>query len=503
MKKIKILTLVLACLMLVSVFAACGEDSGKTNETTKEQKETENPVAELPPLEAKNYNNHDFVVLWPEEHVDGHWIRNEIDQDEQSSDRILNEVYKRNLKVENDYNITISSTLQFCSTIATSIRMDATSETPEYDAFFSNLGGGKTPNKNLRSITIEGIMADWNEAEYYDESMTWWQHDLMEDYSLGGARYYAFGDIIYSDNYYPYIIYYNRDMLERYGIEDNLSELVASKEWTIDKLIEICQDVPESEDDVWDENDTYGCLVSNTAIQAVYYGFGRNVNILDEDGYPEWVMTPDYVAAVAPKIRDFFNNDNICGNTNVFSKALGGSDVHADLSRDMFMNNQGLFSVAELIFAERLATNNNTVSYGLLPMPLFNSNQERYCCVLNDATILGIPANQDLTRTSHILSALSRESVETLTPAFFGIVLQAKYLNDAESVKMLNMILNETLKAPDVATRFAYGNSMMNKFIDMIVAGNVDFQSIYDANIETAEAEIEALIEQLDFYQNQ
>lgn len=501
MKKIKILALVLACLMLVSVFAACGND-GDGSTTTKEQKETEAPVAELPPLEAKNYNNHDFVVLWPEEHVDGHWIRNEIDCDEQSSDRILNEVYKRNLKVENDYNITISSILEFCSTISDRIRTDAVSETPEYDAFFSNLGGGKTPNKKLRSITIEGLIADWNDAEYYKEDMTWWQHDLMEDYSLGGRRYYAFGDIIYSDNYYPYIMYYNRDMLERYGIEDNLASLVSSKEWTIDKLIELCQDVPESEDDVWDENDTYGCLVSNTAVIAVYYGFGKDVTVFNEEGYPEWVMTPSYVAQVAPKIRDFFNNDNICGNTNTFSKALGGSDVHADLSRDMFMNNQGLFTIGELIFAERLATNNNTVSYGLLPIPLYNSNQEKYICVLNDATILGIPANQDLSRTSHILSALSRESVETLTPAFFGIVLQAKYLNDPESVKMLNMILNETLKAPDVATRFGYGNNMMIKFVDMIVAGNVDFQSIYDANIETAESELEELIEMLEWYQN-
>ena len=495
MKKIKILALVLACLMLVSVFAACGEDPNKpADETTTSGTE----VTELAPLEAKNYNNHDFVALWPSEHPDGHWIHNEFDYDEQSSDRINDTVYKRNLKVENDYNITISSILEWCTTIPDRIRTDAVSEKPEYDVFFTATG----TNTKLRAITIEGLIADWNDAEYYNEDMTWWDHNLMQDYSLGGAKYYAFGDIIYSDNFYPYIIYYNRDMLGIYDLEDNFAELVEKKEWTIDKLIEISEGVStDNGDGIWDGDDTYGCLVSNTVVRALYYGFGKDVTVLDEDGYPTWVMTPSVVATVAPKIRDFFHQDNVCCNTNSLDKDVSGGYSHAIQSMTMFMNNQGLFSVAEVIFAERLAKNGNTVSYGILPMPLYDKNQEEYICVLNDVTVTCIPANQNLSRTSHILSAMSRESVETLTPVFFGIVLQAKYLSDPSSVKMLQKILT-CLKAQDVATRFQYGNNLFGKFINMIVDGSTDFQSIYDANIETAQSQLDELREQLEYYQN-
>ena len=493
MKKVKILALVLACLMLVSVFVGCGEPTKPTEETTKSGGDV---VEELAALEAKNYNNHEFVVLWPEEHPDGHWIHNEIDYDEQSSDRINDTVYKRNLKVENDYNITISSIIEWCTTIPDRIRTDAVSEKPEYDAFFTS----SATNTKLRSITIENLLADWNDLEYYKEDMVWWDHDLMQDYSLGGAKYYAFGDIIYSDNFYPYMIYYNRDMLDLYNLEDNFADLVNNKEWTIDKLIELCEGVStENGDGVWDEDDTYGCLVSNTVVRALYYGFGKEVTHNDADGYPTWVMTPSAVATVAPKIRDFFHNDNICANTNAFEKSSG--TAHADISRDMFMNNQGLFTVAELIFAERLSKNSNTVSYGILPMPLYDKNQDEYICILNDITVLSIPANQDPTRTSHILSALSRESVETLTPVFFGIVLQAKYLNDPQSVSMLKKILT-TLKAQDVATRFQYGHNIFNQFINMIVNGNTDFQSIYDQEKETFEQELSDLRDQLEYYQN-
>ena len=496
MKKIKIMALVLACLMLVSVFVSCGETGdGKT--TTKEN-ETTTPVSELAPLEAKNYNNHEFVVIWPSEHGDGHWIHNEIDYDEQSSDRINDTVYKRNLKVENDYNITITSILEWCTTIPDRIRTDAISEVPEYDAFFTSTG----TNTKLRAITIEGLLADWNDAEYYNEEMTWWKHELMQDYSLGGARYYAFGDIIYSDDFYNYCVYYNRDMLKMYDLEDNFADLVDKKEWTIDKLIEVAEGIStENGDGVWDGDDTYGCLVSNTVVRALYYGFGKDVTVLDEDGYPTWVMTPAAVATVAPKIRDFFHLDNICCNTNSLGKDVKDGWTHAIQTMDMFMNNQGLFCVAEVIFAERLAKNNNTVSYGILPMPLYNQNQEKYICVLNDITVLGIPANQDLSRTSHILSALSRESVKTLTPVFFGIVLQAKYLNDPQSVKMLNKII-ECSKAQDVATRFQYGHNIFNQFINMIVNGDTDFQTIYDAEKETFEKEIADLIDELEYYQS-
>ena len=498
MKKFKILALVMACLMLVSVFAACGENGD--GKESKKPDETTKPVAELADLEPKNYDGHEFTVLWPEDNGDGHWIHNEIDCDDQkSADNVDKVVYARNLKVEGDYNIGITSIVEWCTTIPDRIRNDRVSDVPEFDAFFTSTG----TNTKLRTITIEGMLADWNDAEYYNEDMSWWKHQLMQEYSFGGALYYAFGDIIYSDDFYQYIIYYNTDLLSRYNIEDNFAELVENKQWTIDKLIELCEGVSSSEDDVWDENDTYGCLVSDTVVRALYYGFGKDVTVLDEDGYPEWVMTPSVVATVAPKIRDFFWQDNICGNTNQFSRAKGGKDEHAQMSLQMFANNQGLFSVAEIIFAERLAKQvEEEVNYRILPMPLYDTKQDDYICVLNDITVLAIPENQDLSRTSHILSALSRESVKTLTPTFFELVLKSKYLPDDASAKMLTKITTEWVKAQDIATRFKYGNDMFGKFINMISRnGEVNFAEIYDANIDTAEAELEELRTLLEYNQ--
>ena len=91
---------------------------------------------------------------------------------------------------------------------------------------------------------------------------------------------------------------------------------------------------------------------------------------------------------------------------------------------------------------------------------------------------------------------MSRESMETLTPAFFETVLASRYVQDAGSVKTLQIILGSTV-APDVATIQDWGG-FMTEFKRLAFANSTDFASYHAANISVVNGEIQNYKELLD-----
>ncbi|MDD4772529.1 MAG: hypothetical protein PHZ09_02870 [Eubacteriales bacterium] len=72
------------------------------------------------------------------------------------------------------------------------------------------------------------------------------------------------------------------------------------------------------------------------------------------------------------------------------------------------------------------------------------------------------------------------------------MVLTEKYLRDADSVEMLDIIF-ETAKVPDLGTTFNYG-SIWSGFVDLVVKNSTDFTSFYEKTVSKAEADIDKAI---------
>ena len=97
-----------------------------------------------------------------------------------------------------------------------------------------------------------------------------------------------------------------------------------------------------------------------------------------------------------------------------------------------------------------------------------------------------------------VLSAMSRESIATLTPAFFETVLKYRYMQDPDSVETLQTILNSTV-APDVATVQDWGG-FMAQFKALATSNNKNFSSYFAQNIGVAMGELEKYNVLLDTY---
>ena len=489
-RSLKILSATLALLLLFSMtllFTSCGSEEEAETSSADGTVSTEEG---LPALEIKNLGGKEILVLWPELHSDGHYVHNEISVTESSGDVIDSAVMERNAIVEAAYNVKIKTETAFISDVAKTVRKDYDSGESSYSALACSIN-----NSNMLSLQQVGGLTDFNTLEYYDESQPWWNHSLMQDLSVANARYFASGDIIYSDDFYPYCTFVNNTLSADNGITEDYHELVKNKEWTLEKFHTLAAQAQNGEADGdpnnWSAQDINGAVVNENFAKAGYYSAGKGIVDFDAKGYPVWQMTVERTQTILEKLIGVIHKDNACFNAGQF-------DEHAVEELKLFTGGKALFLVEELIFAERITKADVETDFTLLPYPLYDEDSE-YISVLNDALVISIPVMcNDKEDICLVLSAMSRESVNTLTPAFFETVLTYRYMQNTASVDTLNVILNSTV-APDIATIKNWGG-FREQFKLLAFSNSTDYSSYYRSNMTKAMTELEAYCVMLDEY---
>lgn len=481
-------TTVMACVMILGslvTFSACKPKKGNEPSTNPV---TETPGTDLTELEVKDLGGAEFKMLWPEVHADGHFLHNELAATEDSSNMIDHAVYERTMYISLTYNCDIKVELQFCSTIPKLVRQEGAAGDSSYAAVATNI-------QFLTPIAYEGYLSDFGTFEYYNESQEWWNHKLMEDFSVANQKFFASGDIIYSDDFYPYCVYANTKLAMDVGINDNFYDKVREKEWTLEQLHEYAV-MGQGEldgDGAYTVNDRHGAVVNSNFAKAVYYSSGRGMIYLDSAGYPTWAMEREHAQNVLEKIINAWHNDNAFWNA---SNTISGLN-HAQTELRLFNESKALFLAEELIISERIRKSENALQdFAILPMPLYEKGGE-YISMLNDAVVISVPQMCDgKENISLLLSAMGRASVNTLTPAFFENVLSHQYMNNPDSLEMLEIILSTTVPL-DVATINDWGG-LMAEFKKCAAAGNDTFQSIYERNIGSAMQKLDDYITQVE-----
>lgn len=464
--------------------AATSADTPADTTTVPEESET------LPLLDVKTYDNATFTVIWPEPHQDGHFMHNEIFSEGSDGDTINSAVFTRNVAVEEKYKVSIKSELVWCSKIADAVTRDiASGDTAAYDAACA-------PIAMMTSAALEGKWLDYNTLPYYSADMPWWEEKIMSGYSMAEKKFFGGGDMIFSDNFYPYTVFVNLGMYNDYHFEKTPFELVKSGEWTLDKMTELCAAAPLSSDDVWDYNDRYGILVNTSLARAEYFGAGYSITKNDASGFPEISMTVEGAQEVLEKMVKLFHEGHVAYDTDDDIGHNIPGLTHAQTALKMYTAGQALFYSEELIIAERLTNAGSEINTGLLPLPKFKADQERYLCPMNDSVVICIPANADPERSSLILSAMGRESIDTLTPAFYSVVLTYRYVNNAESVETLDIILDGAI-TQDIGAILKWGG-LMKSFMACVTDGSTDFSSKYTSGVRSAAADMRTFSRKLE-----
>ena len=235
---------------------------------------------------------------------------------------------------------------------------------------------------------------------------------------------------------------YNKDLLEEAQYE-NLYTVVDDGRWTIDYQIQLSKDLYRDADGsgTVSEGDTVG-FASSTLSYLDPYWSSCDIQIItkDADNYLQYSLDSEKLSNTVDKLIVLFHQSNAW-----FDKSSGDDGKQTAMSNLFATGNVGTVTLRlGSVETEQFVTMQD--EYGIIPMPKYDENQEKYYTFLHDQfTSIGIPSvhsndEEKVQMLGAVLEALALENYKSVVPTYYEVALKGRYLEDSDSWRMLDMI---------------------------------------------------------------
>ncbi len=434
MKTKKLVCLFLALVLSTTALFSCGGDTVETTadttpaDTTPVETETEDPwLDDLP--EGMDFGGRTVTILSRVETE-----KNEFVVEELTGDVINDAIFNRNLGLESRLKVKIANT-EITGDDGAGIRElenAVTAGSTDYDIFCSN-------SYSTAKAAYNGHLLNLADMKYVDLSKEYWSQGLNEAASIGGKQFIASGPMSLGFYRYMMVSMFNKDLFLDAGI-DFPYQMVLDGKWTLDYQNQLSETfyVDLNGNGEKDAADRFGYVTrmkNDTSINDGYWGsLGLRTVTKDENGY--------YVYDV--DVETFVN-----GIDALLRLMNGGGTAQMCANDDDIYKrfNEGLsaMTVARLHVVEEGRFREMEYEYGILPMPKASEAQPTYYSYDQDQFLVyGIPKSvpvEEVDNMGMFLEAYASESYNTIKPAYYETALTVKYVNDAESAAMLDMIV--------------------------------------------------------------
>ncbi len=350
--------------------------------------------------------------------------------EDQTGEAVNDAIFKRNSKVQEQFGVTLEfigtpgnneNQNQFVNTCVNSTQSGADA----YDLFcgYSMTGA---------SIMTQGISQDLTDYDIIEFDKPWWPKSLISKATINGGIYFASGDISTNYLYMMYLCLFNKDMLTNvHNISsDVLYELVYNNEWTVDKLIEYTTGVyrDDNGDSQSNEGDRFGLVVTSVHVDPFYTGSDLNILEVNEDGelYLSKDLFSEKTVTLLEKLATLLHTSGECNTSKGYQ---------------IFAANQSLF-ISERAFITSRNLADASFSYGILPTPKYDKDQEGYrTCLSFGYTLYNLStAAPDAEAAAATLELLAYQSYLNVTPALFEESMKLRYADQSDDAFMFDYV---------------------------------------------------------------
>lgn len=437
--KIRVISLLLAIMTVLSVAVACSpgndptpldskaDDLSDTETASSDESSTVNEEETLN-IPSESFNGYKFTILCPGEEDYGNNI---ADFTEPSANAVQNAFYLRSCAVEELLGVDIVSVeisaIYGDITIKKLFETSISAQTEDYNITFDVV-------KNAIQSVASGYCLPIDELEYIDLDKSWWNRDCTDQLSIGGNHYMVSGDIAISDKECLWMVAFNGNIIRQLGLE-NPYELVYNNEWTQDKMVEM------SAKATFDYNgdgkistrpntqDYIGFTSHGENIAAGWQSAGVKMVEKDENDMPYFAWGESEFVDVYDKVMEFMNDTE---------------KVYFTYAWDVYLDGRGLFE-ANIIRSLAMGMCDSDFEVGVVPYPKFSSDLDRYYTYVAEHSCVMIVANncKDLYETGVITEALAYYGKEYITPTYFTRQLKSRYATTEDFAYMLDIIFTQ------------------------------------------------------------
>ena len=477
--KVKVLSALLAALMLLACLMGCA-DTGDTEEQGSGYTEVETDAygEALAQIEI-DMDGADFAVVCRN---DAGNSQNEMLREETSSDPLEAAVYTRNLLLAEKCKINYIVSPVGTADVVTTIENDIKGGAGEYSVAMPDMVGAGT-------MATRNLIRDFNDLPYVNLDAEWWDQGTAE-MNIGGKVFWMNSDVNFLAHDVTFLILFSKVLAEKEGL-DNLYETVENQEWTLDLFGTYVEKVSSDTngDGKYDSNDTFGLIGTAAMGSTMFYASGLKYIECPPDDDPYLCMTEsDLLKAtdLLDKVLGIFYS----GNCTYIVKA--GDEATA---KGMFAANQGLFYSEVASYIVNLKDMSD--DFGVLPVPKYDKAQEKYMTWVHSiSSTMVVPVGpQDAEQVSKVLECMAILSGKHVIPTYYDLVLKRKTVRDEESAGMLDIIFSN--RTYDLVNYYSE-LSLAGTFQSAVNSKNNSFASNYHRAQSRCEKALNKLIKKFD-----
>ena len=488
-----LLTLLSLCLMLTAFAGCAGEKGDKESKGTNAATESTADLYDedgylkdqLP--EGLNFNQELDVLCWNS-------AAKEFACDEFDGTAINDALVRRDLTVEERLGVELNY-------LTDKLGTGSVTETNHYIQLVQSASQTGQPfdllalyGRTAAILSYQGYLENILSIEksYINFENPWWTGNLFEELRVGNSLYLLSGDITPSIYEQPYILFYNADMIESFGLKDPY-QCVQDNEWTLETFRAYTKDVTVTPDGA----KGYGYSGSYANVPCLIHGCDIKLMEPDEDSIPQ---ISD--ALYSEKTIDIIDDLQEWAKEDAYRVAGTAADGRAP-----FISGEVLFLSDRMIecfnFVESC-----TFAYSVVPTPKYDTAQERYFTTLDTqltfyCLMKGL-SNDDLSMLTAVLECMGSEGYRQTSPAVLETCLMSRYARSEQMADMLSLCVdsvyydfgriyssNDNKYLCDRAGKIIYNgtptwSSFLNSDMPAVAA---QFQSIIDKFIEMENAE--------------
>ncbi len=446
----KLTAAMLAALMLLP-FAACANTSeaeetdtsastslesvlGTGNgDTAESEPDTENQdyVCELP--DDLDFDNTTVNIMYVK--VAGR--EDELPSEKLGAGSISDAVFERNLKLENQLKIKLNFIDQALDTTMQSmVRTMVKGGDDSADIFVMGTYCAMDP-------AIEGNYLNLNNIESVNLEKHYWSQDYNEmmTFTTERKQFLATSPAALSLFRLTYLTIFNRDLFSDRALPD-LYQAVENGEWTLDYQYRLISDVwtDTDGDGKPSENDFFG-LITGNCISADAYCVAADIHMVVQDETGTMVFNADDGERMI-RMGDIVSEIYNAQGTYFFRDQLY-DDIGKHYINEKFAAEEGLMATTQFLGIEHNIEALNAFSYGIVPMPKLDEQQERYMTYVQDqVSAFGISAaigNEDrIYALGAVMELMASASNDIVRPAYYDSALSLRFMQDPNSRAILD-----------------------------------------------------------------
>ena len=267
-------------LLFALILTSCGsgtqvpETSDDAVSTSTDTAETQRLMPDIPDSDFEGYN---FRILARGSNA-GDWANYDLESEGTNGDVVNDNVYSRNLTVEDKLKIKITHERVNGYDVVTPAKQSILAMSDDYDLIMPAI-------TDAGNLAQEGLLLPVSSLPYLDTDKPWYDKNCLSELSIKGENYMFFSDITVCNLDAIWIYLFNKKLVDDFKLDDPY-ELVMSGKWTLDRMISMCKDVTHdlNGDGKQDSDDRWGIVGHDYIITASYIGSGERIATADKSG---------------------------------------------------------------------------------------------------------------------------------------------------------------------------------------------------------------------------